>query len=382
MPILAAWCLTSAGSNLDDFRQALIDKTLRPLPDHDLLDEDGYPLFAARIRDLDAGLQEPQDDTLYSAAFSRTLSLLSRLMEQVEVDWPIAAPALEGTAAGTGMATLRGSDPATMSPEPRLRLQIKLVTPAEFTPDEQRQALDWLNRTVTTLPVAPEDRHVEAISAQDDATPLLLAERFRSEAGAAGALLILAADSGLCPATTERLEGEKRLFRSHRPHGLMPGEAAFAILCINQKALRFALQQPACILQRVASCRRAASADDGARPSHVSLGAATGAALDAANLTGEAISAIACDADHRSSRVLECIGAMLQHTPQLDAIANRLAVNETCGHIGAASSAGGWVAGIAQAQSAGQPVLVFNVSHAFERAAAVLLPANDDALPA
>ena len=383
LAILAAWCLTSAGNNLDDFHQALLEKKHRPVPDASLPGDDGYPLFAARIQDLDAALQDENADSPARAAFLRTHAMLSRLLEQVETDWPLAAPALRHTATDSGLAILRGSEPAARSREPQLQLHVKLITPADATSGEQQQALDWLNETAAALPVAAGELHVEVIPAQDDATALLLAERFSKEAGSsAKALLIIAAESSLCPSTVARLETDQRLFSHHRPHGLMPGEAAFAILCVNRQAMPFALLEPACILRRVVSCRRTASADDGGKPSHSSLQAVTAAALEAANLRGEAIGAIACDADHRSSRVLECIGAMLQHTPQLDAIASRLAVNEACGHTGAASGAGGWVAGIAQTQRTGQPVLVFNVSHAFERAAAVLLPASEYAPPA
>lgn len=377
LPILAAWCLTNAGNNIDYFHQALVEKKLRPLPDTALLNDDGFPLFSGRIRELDAALPDEPQHANARAAFSRTIAMLSGLVDQIAEDWPLAPSGSERRFAGFGLPILRGNEPAATSQEPRLQLQIKLVIPAAFTADELKQALDWLRQRITTLPVAAADCHIEGIPSADDTTALQLAERFRSQGGAPAALLLIAAESSLCPSTIETLEGEQRLFNNQRPHGLIPGEAAFAVLVVNRQALQFALQQPACILQRVASCRRAASADDGARPTHSSLGAVTGEALNAAGLSGEAIGAIACDADHRSSRVLECAGAMLEHTPQLDAIANRLAVNETCGHAGAASAAGSWVAGIAQVRSSGQPVLVFSVGHAFERAAAVLLPAND-----
>ena len=383
--ILAAWCLTSAGNNLEDFRQALVEKKQRPIPDAGLLGDDGYPLLAARIPTLEATMQRTQEEWPGREAFSRTLAMLTGLLEQIESDWPLVAATQSSASINNGLATLRGSDPAATSLEPRLRLQIKLITPADFDPAEQQQALDWLNEKAAALPVAAENLQVASIPAQDDATPLLLIERFRRDlndvGNAAEALLVIVSESTLCPSVVERLEAEQRLFGNHRPHGLMPGEAAFAILCVNQRALSFALQEPTCTLRRVANCRRDVSADGGARPSHASLEAITGDALVAAELQGDAIGAIACDADHRSNRVLECIGAMLRHTPQLDAIANRLAVNETCGYSGAASSAGGLVAGIAQIQHSGQPVLVFNVSHAFERAAAVLLPAGKYAPP-
>lgn len=396
LPILGAWSFTSAGASLEDFRQALIEKKRRPTPDGELLDEYGYPLHASRIADLDtAAVQEALEDTarphasLLPAdekpgreAFLRTLALLSQLLDQLNADWPLADATADGTASGSVQGTLRGSEPATGQVESSLHLQIKLITPVNFSTAEQAQALSFVLEKTALLPLDERQIHVVVRPCADDATALLLAESFRIEvinAERPHALLLLAAESTLCPTVVEHWQAEQRLFGSQVPHGLMPGEAGFAVLCVNHAALPLALTEPACLLRRVVSSRRDTSADSAGKPSHATLDAVIGAALTAAEIAdGAAIGDVACDADHRSSRVLECIGAMLQQMPQLDAIANRLAVNETCGHTGAASGAGSWVAGIAQARDASHPVLVFNVSHAFERAAAVLLPVGSD----
>ncbi len=395
LPVLAAWSVSSAGASLDELRQTLVEKRRRPQPDAALLDDYGYPLHAARIPDLDTAAAQ---DALASLAmrnpalahgeepreaFLRTLALLTQLLEQVAIDWPLAGDSPEAADAATraAMATLRGNETPGNQGAPRLQVQVKLLAPADFTPAEQQQTLSFLLDKTAALPVDAAQLHVESLPARDDAAALLQAERFRAEAlraQAPQALLLLACDSALCPSVAERWQAEQRLFGSHAPHGLMPGEAAFAILCINHKAMPLALAAPACALQRVAHARRDVSADAGGKPSHAALDAVVGEALAAARLTGEAIGAIACDADHRSSRVLECIGAMMRHVPQLDAIEHRLALNETCGHTGAASAAGSWAAGIAQVRESASPVLLFNVSHAFERAAAVLLPADGE----
>jgi hypothetical protein len=68
---------------------------------------------------------------------------------------------------------------------------------------------------------------------------------------------------------------------------------------------------------------------------------------------------------------------MMEQVPHLDAIQNRLAPNEACGHIGTASVMGALVAAIAHAKNASQPVLLFNVSHSTDRAAALVLPAAE-----
>jgi hypothetical protein len=157
----------------------------------------------------------------------------------------------------------------------------------------------------------------------------------------------------------------------------MMGEAAFGVLCVNHKALQTGSLEAQCQLTRVSLDKREVSADQPGKPSYACLTATVNDALATADLPGEKIGTVACDADHRTNRTLECIGAMMNATPQLDAVENRLAINEACGHLGAASVLGALVAAITQAKNASQPTLLFNVSHIFDRAAAVLLPIED-----
>ncbi|TCS39467.1 hypothetical protein EDC30_101423 [Paucimonas lemoignei] len=394
LPVIAGWGITCAGPGIHDFHSALLEKKLRPQPDNGLLNDYGYPIHAGRVRDIDTSVVEsgleriiannPGLSPAYNDSgrdgFLRALALLHHLTDQLNMDWPLMVESAETNDSRHGLATLRGTEPVDRQAHKRLRLQIKFIVPADFTPAEQQLALAYLLQQTSSLPVDSGSMHVQMVAATDEPAALLLAERFRTEylhAAESQALLLLACDSTLCQVITERWQVESRLFASDTPQGLMPGEAAFAILCVNDKARSLALTSPSCTLQPVILGRRDEPADGARKAGHAMLDTVVKGALAAAGVSTEECVAIACDADHRSSRVLECIGTMLANTPHLDAIEDRLAINEMCGHTGAASNAGSCIAGIVHVAETGRPVLLFNVSHAYERAAAVLLPSAD-----
>ncbi len=400
LPVLAVWGVTAAADNAPAFVEALLEKNHRPRPDASLLDEYGFPLHTSRVKGLDTGpvkealariialqgvsvLQDVED---CRESFLRSLALFSQLLEQICSDWPLAfeAEADANAHSTASIGTLRGTEAISLAPENRLALQIKLMLPASFQAIEQQLALSFLLEKTAQLDTDPQRLHVEIVLSQDDATALLLADQFRTRSCSSKqpqALLLLASESTLCPGVAEDWQVSGRNFCSQTPNGLMMGEAAFAVLLVNQTALPLAFGMPACHLSRVVKARRESSADLPGKPSASTLSAVIGETLANAGIAGEKIGSVACDADHRTSRVLECIGAMMHHMPQLDAIGNRLAINETCGHIGAASVLGGLVAGTIQARDSGYPVLVFSVSHLFERAAAVMLPIEDAPQP-
>jgi hypothetical protein len=233
---------------------------------------------------------------------------------------------------------------------------------------------------VTALQIPVDHVHIEVLTASDDSTVLAVMDKFNAQAhreDTTEALLLLASYSSLCNTVLEDWLSSGQLFSTHCPSGLMLGEAAFSILCVSNKALKFSAASPKCYLTRVSFGRRETSADLPGKPSYVCLTEIANQAVVSAGISGEKIGAVASDADHRTNRALECIGAMMNVTPQLDAVENRLATNEACGHTGAASVSGALVAGIMQADDASHPVLLFNVSHMVDRAAAILLPANE-----
>jgi hypothetical protein len=395
LPILSAWAITSFAADAEAFLHSVRDRKVRPMPDASLTDEQGFPVLTTRIADLDtaalhdelfrivakrkvehAGDPENRRETLL-----RTLALLARLLDQVLDDLPRHTHASAGTQAQpSGDAyTLRGHAASSSVSDHRLRLRVTLLIPAHFDPVEQQLAFAFLTQRIAALRVPGEYIYLDIRAAEDDATALALMDQFSNESRHdrhAQALLLLACDSALCDTIAEDWQANGRLFNSRCPNGLMMGEAAFAVLCANDKAVKAAAATPACSLTRVVRARRDAPADAPGKPSASCLSKVVQDALLAANLPGESIGTVSCDADHRSNRALECMGAMMEQTPHLDAIQNRLAAAEACGHIGSASVTAALVAAVMQSKDSEHPVLLFNVGHVIDRTAAVLIPSE------
>jgi len=390
LPIIATWAVTSLASGSGEIVEVLAERRTRPLPDPLLTDEQGFPLFSGRIHELDTSSIEValnrhigeeqtsdyKDIDSYSAACLRAMALLGSMLDQMLDEWPLHPidDPQQGLVSQT--ATLRGSSGLQQQVANPFVLNVKLVVSASLHAHEHAFAYAYLKDRLAPLKQHMHDMHVELVATDDDATSLALANQF-SQASLESdgqALLLLACDSALCPAVTEDWQASGRLFGSRQPNGLMMGEAAFGILCIRESALEHAMTAPICHLMRMSRNRRDTPADTPGKPSSTCLAEQIASALDAARIAANAIGTVVCDADHRNGRTLECIGAMIEQTPQLDAIQNRLAVNEACGHLGAASMAGVMSAATLQVAAAGHPVLIFNVSHATDRAAAVLIP--------
>jgi hypothetical protein len=392
LPVLAGWSITSAGANTEEFVNALVEKNIRPRPDNFLSCDRGFPLLTSRITELDTsptqnilaqaiatpGLEHGTDLEEWRDAFLRALTLLANVLDQAQEEWPFLIDIMSDSSINeeSAAATLRGTTPLPTSDNKRLNLHVKLIIPAGFTVDEQHLTRMYLTQRISSFPLAKTNFDIDVIAASNDTTAFKLADQFSTDFYSdsdAHALLLLACESALCPSVADTWAAAGCLFSEQRPNGLMMGEAAFATLFVNEKTLQFDTAKPICYLTRIAAAQRSASADMPGKPSSICLTEVVKDALTTAGIPGERLGTVVCDADHRGSRALECMGVMMSQTPQLDAIENRLALNEVCGHLGAASAPGILVAGIAQAKSTGHPVLLFNVSHGIDRAAAVLL---------
>jgi hypothetical protein len=399
LPVLAAWAITSFAANSEEFLEVLKERRIRPLPDALLTDDQGFPLLTGRVPQLDTGAIQHQllhivserkiddvpDPDNRREAFLRTLGLLRNLLDQVMDDLPLMLDLTTGPhpSQEADALTLRGNSPSSSTADEHLRLKIKLLIPAHFRSLEQQLALAYLLQRTADIPASKDHVQVDVVPTKDDATVLALMDQFSADAGRdrhAQALLLLACDSALCDTVAQDWQADGRLFSPRCPNGLMMGEAAFGVLCANEKAVESTANAPACRLTRVSHALRDTSADTQGKPSYASLADAIKNTLLAANLSAEAIGSVACDADHRTNRTLECMGAMMDQTPHLDAVQNRLAAGEACGHIGAASVAGALVAAVMQSKSSQHPVLLFNVSHTTDRAAAILIPPDSAAV--
>lgn len=391
--VLGAWAITSLAPDAEATIENLLERRSRPTPDEYLTDSHGFPLLTGRVKDLDTGsitailmhmrMEDPSVPEDMRDTLLRALALLDSVLQQAAYEWPL--PVVDPDQLRSredNTRTLRGVGSVTAAETPLLDLRVTLLLSEELTRQERQLAQEYVAERLIMLGVTARRLQVNTITAADDAAALRLADEFATGvAGQSGdtipaALLLLACDSALCPTIAEQWDAQGRLFDSRRPQGVMPGEAAFGILLANEKALQEAASSSLCHLSRIiCTCRADGTATNN---SSACLAGAIGAALSAANVSGDDVGMVVCDADHRTSRTLESIEAVLDQMPRLDAIQNRLAISEACGHLGAASALGVLALGAMQSRHAGHPVLVFNVSHASERAAAVVRPAEDE----
>lgn len=385
LPILNTWAVAGCAMTADELAEILAQRSKRPQPDALLTNQDGFPVLTGRHDALDTtraerwlsqATDEPGAAQGWRDAFLRFLALLELLTEQLASDWEVLMDAHERQCTdGCGNeATLRGalSRPASTA---SLQLHVKFLVPAAFQAHESRLAADYLG-TLLRLP-AGAGLASDPLPAQEDAAAIELLDQFRRESQndhRPQAMLLLAADSALCPTVLDAWQSDSRLYDVRCPNGLMAGEGAFAVLCANDAALAVLCAEPACLLAGAALRERERSADTARNRCHSALDAAVSAVFEDTAAAPGQIGSVVCDTDHRSGRVLECIGSMAHHTPHLDAIGDRLAVNETCGHLGAASALAVVSAGVQRARDAGHPVLLLGVSHPTRRAAALLLP--------
>ncbi|GAB3554509.1 hypothetical protein GCM10027343_42570 [Noviherbaspirillum agri] len=392
LAIVGAWASTCLSPYGDELPDLLNERRTRPTPDESLLDDHGFPLLSGRTKELDTDAVETALATVITGspdapgeltdeardALLRALALLDSVLAQMSEEWPRSfASAAEISEQDAGAATLRGL-PDRSAPPGGVNLQVKLLLSDELNDDEVRSARAYIAYRLAAYGISASQTSIDALVSDDAPIALALAEEFRRTANSGlerdlpQALLLLSGVSHLCPSIAETWESKGLIFSSQRPNGRMLGEAAFAILCANKKALAIESIKPMCNLSPVV-CAQRNNSDKEKLKADV-LGGAIHNALDAAKLAGDAIGSVICDADHRSDRTLESIGAMVSVAPTLDAIRDRVAIEESCGHLGAASALGVLAVGAITAEQAMHPVLLFNVGHPAERAAALLHP--------
>ncbi len=386
LAILNAWAVAHEAMDAGELTRVLAERRTRPRPDPELTDDDGFPVLTGRVAGLNtAGIERwlARADAAthlskpsgWRVGFVRTLALLELLIVQIEPDSHVLSEAIVRNSIGQddSGATLRCA--AGMGSQTRqFQILVRLMVSDTLAPHERQLALDYLTQR---LPLPPDGNlQVELVTAQDDASAIAELERFRGESWGdrnPQALLLLACDSLLCPDVLANWQAEARLFGTNCPNGLMAGEGAFGILCANAAGLD-ALSAPAtCLLAGTSSSMRDHSADAPGKPSHAALDLAADGALARSGITPEQIGMVVCDTDHRPGRILECIGTMARHTPHLDAIQSRLAVSESCGHLGATSGLATMAAGVRHVTDTSSPALLLNLDHAVNRTAAVLV---------
>ncbi|WP_066337767.1 hypothetical protein [Azohydromonas lata] len=370
LPLLAAWVHTPAGADVSTLLAALAEGQPRPRPDPLLRDQDGLPMLTARIAALDlAAVQADwpaQDAPPPSPAALRALAALSPLLDQ-------AAQAL----ADASPSDMTGPAPT---------LHVLAHWPAEWSEAQAQAAQTWLAQRLSTLAPA-------GLAGAADLRPLrgggALLEQAQTRltalrrAGRDARLLLLACHSDLDDEALQRLEREGRLYALPlRPRGLMPGEAAAALLLstraddapappsddatsalapVHLRALRFQPCPPADHARRPL---------DAAAPLQVLLDGA----LRACGMDAAALACLSTDADQHGDAATALYALAQSALPHLDPMDDLHLAGTCCGHTGAVAPLLALAAAWGRCAVSGTPAAALSLTGDEYRMAAILAP--------
>ncbi|MEH3087673.1 MAG: hypothetical protein PGN26_14330 [Xylophilus ampelinus] len=385
--LLGAWAHTAAGEGVDALRDAAAAGAPRPVPDAELLDDDGLPVLAARI----AGLALPPRDALPASAdgtpvpdrVRRALACLSAPLRGL-------APAL-----AERMQDVPGGDapdrpwaaPAGAAPQPR----VLAAWPSDWSDAACAAARDWLADELrrhlrACLPPAPQGVPAEAWPLPDEAIQAgrmsgseLLASAGRLLAtlraqDRADPVALLACHSDLDAHAVSAPDGGGLFHPAHRPRAPMAGEGAAALL-LAAAAPAAAADGPAVrcappafappVVADAAGAAGRASAADTLRLVERSL----------AGVVPEGVVArVVGDVGQHAAAAAELYAAALALLPALDAGADLLLAGTVTGRLGPAAALAALALAADAARAEGRPALAVSLGDAGGRMAAVLRP--------
>jgi hypothetical protein len=183
-------------------------------------------------------------------------------------------------------------------------------------------------------------------------------------------VLLIAAESMLDEVLVERLDATGQLFTARRQGGVMPGEAAAALLLApssrNEDATRAAL------LHRLSAQRRDASADNAGRISAGALADTLRRAIAASGLDSGTLALVVADTDMRSPRIGELFDALQMVAPHLAAADMWRCSGAAVGGVGIASAPLALALAATHVQRRGEATLMLSHSDPFQCLAVVL----------
>ena len=348
------------GGSAEELASAIAGNKVRPDLDRELVDDDGFPVAAARCDDAeDEALQEEIGDWLVANAIPdagfndeqwRALVLGSAVVAE-----------LAGRAGD--LLPAEGAPPA---------LQLLPLLPHDWAQAQRQAASSWFRHLASGFgwPAA----QVVLPPASAPATPVSVFGQLAREAAKNGApvvALVVACASHVGQETVDDWASQGRLFTSSRPQGLVPGEGAAGLLLTDLKLAQsiegalFALLDPA---------EQAPGFQDGRRADSKLLGELASRAAVPAGTKLEDIAMVVADTGQRQQRTLELMGMSSSAMPQLDDSEDVLCVGTASG----ACADVPFVTALALAQHGalvrGGPVLCISNEEAGARCAVLVRP--------
>ena len=348
------------GASAEELSSAIAGNKARPDLDRELVDDDGFPVTAARCDDAeDEALQEEIGDWLAQNG-----------MPDVGFSDEQWRALLLGSAVVAELASRAGDLlPAEGAPP---RLQLLPLLPHDWPPAQRQAAHAWFRHLASGFGwpaaqvVLPPDAGVS--------TPAALLEKLAREAAKHAApvvALVVACASHIGQETVDDWASKGTLFTSSRPQGRVPGEGAAGLLLADLKLAQsiegtlFALLDPA---------EQAPGPQDSRRADPKLLGELAARAAVPAGASLEEIVMVVADTGQRQRPTLELMGMASSVMAQLDDSEDVICVGSASGSCAEVP----FVTALALAQHGalvhGGPVLCISNEEAGARCAALVRP--------
>jgi hypothetical protein len=183
-------------------------------------------------------------------------------------------------------------------------------------------------------------------------------------------VLVIAAESSLDETLVERLDAAGQLYTARRQGGVMPGEAAAALLLAAPSRDDGAMREV--LLHRLSTQRRDTSADGAGRVSATALADTLRRAIAATGLDSATLALVVADTDMRSSRIGELFDALQIVGPHLAAADMCRCTGAAVGAVGVASAPLALALAATHVQQRHEATLMLSHSDPFQRLAVVL----------
>jgi len=348
------------GGSAEELASAMAGNKVRPDLDRELVDDDGFPIAAARCDDAeDEALREEISDWFAQNA-----------MPEVGFSDEQWRALVLGSAVVAELASRAGDLlPAEGTPP---TLQLLPLLPHDWPQAQRHAASTWFRYLASGFgwPAA----QVVLPPEPAPATPASVFGQLAREAAKHGApivALVVACASHIGQETVDDWASKGTLFTSSRPQGLVPGEGAAGLLLTDLPLAQaiegtlFALLDPA---------EQAPGSQEGRRADPTLLGELASRAVAPAGAKLEELAMVVADTGQRQQRTLELMGMSSSAMPQLDDSEGVLCVGTASG----ACADVPFVTALALAQHGalvrGGPVLCVSNEEAGARCAALVRP--------
>lgn len=367
LPVVETFVVAAGGASADEILAA-VEAGKRPEPLPELVDDAGFPVFAAAAEldlaaaaetfaDSPPGLRKllERDDAL------RALWLLDKVLR----------PACELIA-----QLAESAEPSS----DKLKLQLFCLLPAAWKDSYFADLCSWL-QLFDWPPSKVAELHIEIVPVASDVDALrqvdaAILEANREADGEHLLILVAGAMSAVTRDDVAEREATTGLFSPQNQEQPIPGEGAVAILFAPEAACARLNLTEYVTVSRVAHAIRDKSLYAGGRIRGVLIGELLADLLKVSGVAAEDIKAAVIDTDHRSVHVAEMLEGLDTALPHLDPLKDCPAT----GTVNAFLTPLGGLLALAcachRARADQAPTLCLSNQHDRERAALLVRPAN------